>query len=558
MAAGLRMTRGDWLGLVLREHRTAEEEVVLICRLKKPHTLSISKVDLKRCFGRSAGIELDVSRHVRIAGSARGGRSVALPAAVVRTLSLSPGDSVCLSRRQEGKACVLRRFVLRAGESEVPGRVLIDAFEETQVVRTHYEKPDVDDIRLSDVQALVRRMGPLRRDPLAPLKHAGGRIGYLFRRELSGRLRKQDEAFADAQREATVAAQRRDGCWEGSLVTTGFQLIRLVKVGVSADDPAIEKAAAWLLDAPEPDGLPGLFLATPELAEQFNRSKRSGRDPGVDVYNKVRRASGSEYRRVRESFARRREVVPGVCELGIVSTSAVVLQALLRLGFAEAKRVRTAIHTLLCQWGGRWCGCGWYGPDSRTPASQDVDFNGPFPIPSDNERIYRSDWFPDPRQIRQITAMRKVSPHYSWRKASANRAVIEKHSVGMGNCTLGVHEALSYHPAYAGSNLEANGALEFARRQGSLGHWGDTPPSVMLHTLARLSHPLAAFLVARTVPLLLRRQRPDGLWPPDDAAAPQAGRADEGPIPPNSPEEIASFRILRALERFGFLDMLRP
>ena len=80
----------------------------------------------------------------------------------------------------------------------------------------------------------------------------------------------------------------------------------------------------------------------------------------------------------------------------------------------------------------------------------------------------------------------------------------------------------------------------------------------MLHTLARLSHPLAALLVARTVPMLIRRQRPDGLWPADDAADPHASQRDEEAISPDSPEVITSFRVLRALRRFGFLDMLRP
>ena len=48
---------------------------------------------------------------------------------------------------------------------------------------------------------------------------------------------------------------------------------------------------------------------------------------------------------------------------------------------------------------------------------------------------------------------------------------------------------------------------------------------------------LAAFLVARTVPQLMREQRQDGLWP-------------EG--------EAASLEILLALRRFGFLKQLLP
>ena len=116
----------------------------------------------------------------------------------------------------------------------------------------------------------------------------------------------------------------------------------------------------------------------------------------------------------------------------------------------------------------------------------------------------------------------------------------------MGDCTLGVHEALSYHPQYQGSNLEAIAALEFSRRQSSLGTWGNTPVSVILNSLHRLSHPLAAFLVVRTIPFLIREQQPDGLWTGGEGGQTSIGR------------ELASFRIIRALKHFDLLEALLP
>ena len=59
----------------------------------------------------------------------------------------------------------------------------------------------------------------------------------------------------------------------------------------------------------------------------------------------------------------------------------------------------------------------------------------------------------------------------------------------------------------------------------------------MLHTLVGQSHPLIAFLVARSIPALIRDQGPDGLWP-------------EG--------EMGSFEIVRILKRLDFLDSLVP
>jgi hypothetical protein len=125
----------------------------------------------------------------------------------------------------------------------------------------------------------------------------------------------------------------------------------------------------------------------------------------------------------------------------------------------------------------------------------------------------------------------------------------------MGDCTLGVHEALSYHPDYAGSNLEAIAALEFSRRQSSTGRWGDTRVPTILNILERLSHPLSAFLVLRSIPSLIAEQRPDGLWP--DGKESPTEDAMSGPRADAS-RELAGLRILRALKRFGFLEATLP
>jgi hypothetical protein len=237
-------------------------------------------------------------------------------------------------------------------------------------------------------------------------------------------------------------------------------------------------------------------------------------------------------------------VVPGVCELALTSASAVVLQALLRLGLWREKRVGRAINTLLSLWSGRWCGCGYLSHKEVIEADDGPpDFNR-IPVPTTNEAIYRLDWFTEEKEISRIVGRRNVSPRFSWLDLGSNETVIDKTSVGMGDCTLGVHEALSYHPDYAGSNLEIIAALEFSRRQSSLGRWGNTPVSTILNSLRRLSHPLAAFLVLRTVPHLIREQRPDGLWA-DFGEHSLGGR-------------LASFRILRALKHFDLLEPILP
>jgi hypothetical protein len=247
--------------------------------------------------------------------------------------------------------------------------------------------------------------------------------------------------------------------------------------------------------------------------------------------------------------------VPGLCELALTSSSAVVLQALIRLGFWDHVRVRTAVNTLMSLWHGRWCGCAYLGHGLRIQADDgSVDLNG-LQVPCTNEGIYPLDWFTDEKKMMQIVGHRSTSPHYSWLDIGGNDSLIEKSSVGMGDCTLGVHEALSYHPDYPGSNLEVIAALEFSRRQSSTGRWGDTHVSAILNGLRRLSHPLSAFLVLRSVPSLIAEQRPDGLW--SDGKESETEGAMSGPRADAS-REVSGLTILRALKRFGFLEATLP
>jgi len=83
--------------------------------------------------------------------------------------------------------------------------------------------------------------------------------------------------------------------------------------------------------------------------------------------------------------------------------------------------------------------------------------------------------------------------------------------------------------------------------QSGVGEWGSEYLSSMFGMLDRLAHPLSAFLVLRSVPLLIREQRSDGFWHENL----------KGNCPPPKPEE-STFIILSTLKRFNYLDALLP
>ena len=134
---------------------------------------------------------------------------------------------------------------------------------------------------------------------------------------------------------------------------------------------------------------------------------------------------------------------------------------------------------------------------------------------------------------------------YDALRTGAHQAVLARRFNTTGDCWCVVHRSLSYHSRYHGSNLQAIGALQCGYRQSGQGTWGDAYLCTMFDLLGRIGHPLAAFLALRSVPRLIREQRPDGLW-----------EESWGRFPPG--RETGSLMILTALAEFGFLDALRP
>ena len=526
-----RLTADRWVELLSEEHPRAREEVILVCKLRKPYVLRVSKTALREAFGKIEGIQLMPRRSgIFVSPVSVGERSFELPQRMAQQLKLTPGCHVCITRRRETGKCALKRLDLQSGETDVPGSVVIDSFSQWAVTRTHYARTDLSSVDIAVLKDLVARMGPFRYGPLTALRRSQGRLGFLVRDMLGRKTTAGDREFIKQSCAAILNDQDEGGSWGDNLVTTASNVIRLSEMGRTIAEPPIAKAADWLLSSPETIGLPGLFAATLTVAEDFNRLKPNGEARRM-IYDKTRR--GSKFQLVRDAFHSNSDVLPGVCELAVTSASAVVLEALLMLGLSDHPRVKKAINTFLLLWHGRWCGCGYFGPDRVVGASvKRPDFESRFAL--DDWQSWLRDsaaaWFGETKRS-QMTAPR--SP--SWQVGE--HEVLIEHQVNCGDyCTFGVHQALSWHPGYGRSNLETVAALEYSRRQTSLGRWGPSR-SIVLENLARLSHPLAAFLVARTVPQLIRDQETSGLWPEGDAE---------------------SLRILKALDHFGFLASLIP
>jgi hypothetical protein len=297
----------------------------------------------------------------------------------------------------------------------------------------------------------------------------------------------------------------------------------------------------------EPLGLPGLFMFSNDLARRFNAWKAG---PG---------AKGRSHRRnvKRElwAFLENRDLLPNLsnsyCALRLTWATAVALEALLRSGLHEEPRVVRAINTLMALRGeGGWCGCGYL--DARVhirPSEEPVDF-GSVCVPQRNVP-HLIDWFAEPREIAKWSTGKQGEAYRAAQRVGPRQALLVRRFHSTGDCSLVMHRALSYHPQYAGSNLETIAALECAFRQSENGTWGDAYLGAMFETMSHLRHPLIGFLILRSIPLLIREQGDDGLWQEESS---RSGWAEM----PSPCRAQGTLRIVRGLKACGLLSALLP
>jgi hypothetical protein len=528
---------GEWIELLSGDYAPSGERVVYVARFRK--AMRIRKDVWENL--RLSGLGARSGSEVELVAAGDGGPKFTVPDWAIDQLSLGTADWVCITER-DGRL-YLKRLELVERTTQIPGRIVLDTFEDCVVIRTYSSCSDLESIRLEDLGQWLARMGRLCHDPLAPFEQMDCWLGLVARKMLVGGFSDKDLEAAQICRQEIADAQQANGSWQDGVLRTAANLIRLLELDATKQEPAVEKAARWLLDLPEPTGLPGLFMLSEKLVRRFNEWKTK---PGV---------KGRPHRR--ESKGDLQDFVGAVdyainyaldaCELRLTWTSALVLEALLRCGLHDEPRVVRAINTLFALSGhGGWCGCGYLDAKVDIPSAQEpVDWG--FPVPRQNSP-HHIDWFPEEKDIVQPV----YDGHHQALAISPRKALLVKSWHNTGLCTMVMHRALSYHPQYAGSTLEMMDALRLAYVQSAYGTWGDmVHASSMLGFLSRLTHPLAAFLVLRSVPWLIREQGADGLW--QEKAIAHDGKG----CPPPAKEE-SSFLILRALKQFEFLDALRP
>lgn len=522
----------EWVGLLSEERNLHKEKVIITGKFST--TLKLNKKDWEKYFADFGGIVFEKGKEIAIVSLNTGGPKAKIPEWVWSHLKASPGGRYCITERK-GRY-YLKKLELTERPTSIPHLTIMDYFDCDVVRRMYSGFLDLQQIMLKDLERLLRLMGKFKYDPISPFKRMAGKIGYLGRKEFLGRTNEADKQFIHEYVKAFENTQLENGSWEDNIMITAFNIIKLHEVGLTLENPVMDKAVKWLLSTEEPLGFPGLFMLSGKLVTRFNVWKAG----------QMRGRSGRPHRRTTEreahTYLEHRAVLSSIsawpCELRLTWTSGIAIEALLRCGLHQEPRVVRAINTLLrMSERGRWCGCGYF--DTRDmnfvpESSEPVDFNCRPVL-----KLSLDDNF----------IARLVCDNYRLLALDAgnNRAIVTNRFRSTGECSMVVLKALSFHPDFPSSHFEANSALSCAGYLGMDGVEEDAYISSVFGLLTNMAHAFAVFLVLRSVPVLIRRQQKDGLW-------------QEKPIgrcPPPSKEE-SSFMILRALKMFGFLDALIP
>lgn len=428
----------------------------------------------------------------------RGG-GVILPEDVLKTLQIEGGSS--LATVQRDGAVALKKIVLEEKDG-------------LQAQITDVETP----LQITRVATTNLPPGQL----LAALqkKYAGKKLKADVRKFLKGRqalaawqARKlldcpdADDARLQKQLIAErLARQEADGSWEGKVPTTARILKELAELGVSPRRKEAKAAAEWLLARDESPVNLGMFFLSDELVALQKKRLRE--------HARFRDRKDKEIRLAVEGH----DLFRNCCGQRIMWPNAVVLDALIRMGYEKHPRVQTALKTTAVI---RWCECGaqhGIGKVDNMPSPAEIEKRVDAVIAQMTARgssEYRYGGLNGPEDVLRCTLPR-IS-HKAVRGKDVYTLVMPWYVDTCGLISMrafaGIKDSRLRKRAEAGLGWlvglqQPDGRIDCPRNFEFL-HSADV---VFLSTLAMFDHPISRVGIMRYAPWIVANQNRDGSW----------------------------------------------
>ncbi|UCH42825.1 MAG: hypothetical protein JSW16_08480 [Dehalococcoidales bacterium] len=171
-------------------------------------------------------------------------------------------------------------------------------------------------------------------------------------RKVLGILEASDEGLRVELISERLEKQDEDGSWAKSVTVTARNLREIAALGMTGEDEEIKRAVQWLLDRPQSRHNPGMWFLTDELVEEQQDIVRRRIQQTRGNRPRFRKRPASEIKMVKAGD----DLIRNSCGPRIMWPNALVLEALLSLGYEDSERVQVCIRTLMVR---EWCECGY-------------------------------------------------------------------------------------------------------------------------------------------------------------------------------------------------------
>ena len=274
-----------------------------------------------------------------------GGNKLRLPEGVLNRLEVAGGSLVGYVQREN--AVAVKKVEIAEEEGETAGA--FDLETPHRIVRKAVTNP------------MPGKLLPQLEDRYKDL-HLNHDVGSFLRgrqtveawhaREILGISEASDDELRRDLIRSRLEKQEEDGSWEHTVTVTARNLRELAGLGMTGEDGDIQRAVKWLMDRPQSIHNPGMWFLTDELVEEQEEIVRRRTKQTTGSRDRFRKRPISEIKMVKAGD----DLFRDACGPRIMWPNAMVLEALLALGYEESERVQTAIQTLML---GRWCECAY-------------------------------------------------------------------------------------------------------------------------------------------------------------------------------------------------------
>ena len=440
------------------------------------------------------------------------GNRIRLPDKVLKRLGVAGGGLVGLVQRENAVAIKKVEIVEREGE----------------IARLYDLETTLKISRVAETNPMPEKILPKLRQ-----QHKDFKLNYKVRKFLKGRRTLEawrarrilgiSEASDEELRKYLVSErldkQREDGSWEGRVTIASRNLTELADLGMTKNDLEIQRGVKWLMERPQSAYNPGMFFAFDELVkeqqevvEERRRQKRGSRPR----FNQRR---GLEVRLVRAGDS----LIGWPCGPRITWTTALVLEALLKLGYEETERVQAALRMLSMS---RWCdnaqqhGLSGTGEIKRKEPYSNEEIEK---IRQESIQQFRYGGIRGTGEIERAD-MAHI-PFYLRRIKHIPRADADEYELGMpevgGGCPVIMTRALSrvkneklrrlaearvWETAGGQHSQDTSYSGKYAKR------YFRSPQAAFLQIFAGYDHPVSKVAIIRMIPWIMRNQNKDGSW----------------------------------------------